>query len=304
MKNLFYTTCFHKSKNLDNFLFSLKFLSNLNNNLDFIIFTTERLKAYIQKMLQYLELDTSVKIQVVQINYLSQTESLKYEIFKLIDTNGYDRVLFMSWDKYLPPVNDISKFIEDFEFKDNEYLSYHFKDIDKTDIYKNLRMVLNLDGCLLFNNSDIVKNTFQRVLDKCKSINDNPDKLLITEVNTFSNQNVLKNIIDNNLLNQEFRKLLNSSTNYVSENKEENVLNKKYSWKHDCVNSNGFIEFLPEGKLNTTWIEGIYKSLGSLRLIEATWNGVTHILKFSDDYKTFVSLRYPNYHLSSGLIIV
>lgn len=313
-KNLFYTTCFYKSSNLEGFLFALKYLSEWDNNLDLIIFTIEPVKKIIYNLLQNLQLDDKVQLQTINLIRSQQMESLKYEIFNMIDSKNYDRFFFMSCDNYLP-INNISKFIENFNFESNNYLSYHFKNDNKTiDPYKKLKIIVETDGLLIFRSSELIRGVFQNTLSKFNNnIESSPDSFLIQEIslnNTFSNKNILeliyknenqKNyfILENNLLSLKLRDVL-----LAGKVESRECIYGKYSWKHDCVNQNGFIEFLPEGRLNTTWIEGVYKWCSPvLRILEATWNGVTHILKFSEDYKSFVSLRYPNYHLSSGLFI-
>ena len=68
------------------------------------------------------------------------------------------------------------------------------------------------------------------------------------------------------------------------------IIGRRFYWKHDCININGFIEFLPEGCLYTMWSGGTYTFTG-IRTVEATWNGLVHYLTISDDFESLTSIR-------------
>jgi hypothetical protein len=73
------------------------------------------------------------------------------------------------------------------------------------------------------------------------------------------------------------------------------ICNRKYTWQ------NSVIEFLPDGKMNA-FGSGTYKYINT-GLVKADFGGYQHFLRFSEDYKTFISIRKDDFESVKGQVI-
>ena len=73
----------------------------------------------------------------------------------------------------------------------------------------------------------------------------------------------------------------------------KNFVNKTYKWDSD-----GFVTFSGI-ELETSWGKGEYKILKD-NFVEVSWSGISHVIKFSNDYKSFVSIRKEDLNISIG----
>ena len=71
------------------------------------------------------------------------------------------------------------------------------------------------------------------------------------------------------------------------------LLNKKYVWE----NSN--IEFLENGKMKA-FGEGKYSFIDKY-LVKCDFGGREHLLKFNEDYSTFISVRKDDFQVVKGI---
>lgn len=72
------------------------------------------------------------------------------------------------------------------------------------------------------------------------------------------------------------------------------LLGTSYTW-----NSSGWIRFEANGLLETKWCQGTYEWVGTHSLY-ATWAGLTHFLRFNDDYSGFISIRLGDLDFING----
>lgn len=70
------------------------------------------------------------------------------------------------------------------------------------------------------------------------------------------------------------------------------LLNKKYAWE------NSKIEFLKNGKMNA-FGEGTYEFIGKY-LVKCNFGTRDHLLKFNEDYSTFISIRKTDFEIVHG----
>ena len=72
-----------------------------------------------------------------------------------------------------------------------------------------------------------------------------------------------------------------------------NILGRRYCW------GNGYIEFFPNGVLNTIWSAGTYSMLDS-RTAYVSWNNFNHIIKLDDTLNTYISFRIGDLNMCCG----
>lgn len=103
--------------------------------------------------------------------------------------------------------------------------------------------------------------------------------------------------------NNIFSKYLKNTQIHKFEAKEllDKIKNKKFEWRDDRVNINGFILFNDDNKLTTNFQNNhAYYEILNNNSCNAVFCGHTHTLTFNSNISFFLSIRDTDFHTSSG----
>ena len=191
-------------------------------------------------------------------------------------------------------------------------------------------------GTFLFPPTDKIKNVFANICNDIKERASKNIELPVCSDQSYINYFFIKDNIYNNTYLTEYTKFYSKDAN-ISEIVSNNILChftwpignalhkmermkphlmhilKKY--RESSVNIQpvlvgftyqlghyGWIRFEANGCLVTKWCKGTYEWLGT-HCLYASWAGITHFLRFSQDYRTFISVRLADLDLIKGTLI-
>ena len=215
----------------------------------------------------------------------------------------------------------------------DEYHGREFFDFSKIDIKKTAFT----SGILLFNNCIEVKTLFKNILFYINlNISNNGIKPIAYDQAFLNYHAIINNLYNNTLLNEysinnpgtfdykyvlchfpggvgnyenKFDKMsyyllhLFDTYNFqIINNYDCKNLKKKYCWKHDKININGYIEFSENNELITPWGNGKYEILNG-KYIKTFWFKDCHLLIFDDNLEKFISIRRMDNNISSGEVV-
>ena len=83
--------------------------------------------------------------------------------------------------------------------------------------------------------------------------------------------------------------------------KQEQIIGRRYHWMHDRITTNGFIEFAENGVLKNSWKDAHYAIKGP-NLVLARWGKYDVYLIFDDDAENLISIRFPDLHISEATL--
>lgn len=341
MKNLIYFTLFGNKDylNLVNLLaISFKLFGNCKENIDFMVITSNDFVSEINTIFNKLsfEIDFFIIDHGHDFLFLLSSRVLIFEYEKI---NKYNKILYIDTDILI--TNDIYKMFDfSLENKLYTLMEgvigdiYHGCEFFDFNIYdKNISGFTT--GILLFNNCIEIKKLFQIILNDIKdNIENNKIKPVAFDQAFFNYHAITKNLSNNIELTN---LCINNPNDYIFLNhtishfpggvgnykdKIERIqryllylydyypfksdydnfyLNKSFEWKHDCINTNGIIQFGENNIFISNWGNGVYEII-NCNTIKYHLCDHVHILKFNDQRNNFISIRRGDCHISKGIL--
>jgi lipopolysaccharide biosynthesis glycosyltransferase len=341
--NLLYTCIFDKLQYLQ--LLELLLISGIifgdiqQNNIDFLIITTDDFKVHINEIFNKLRL--TCKIYTISLNNIYIALSARFYIFDYTYINDYNKILYIDIDILI--TNSLKKLF-DLILENKIYVlsegtisdDHHGKEFFSFSKIKGETTAFT-SGIILFNNCEEVKNLFMTIIDDINvNITFNHVKPSAYDQAFLNYHAITNNKYNNTLLidyainnptsfdykyvlchfpggvgnfSSKFDKMsyyllyLYDTFNYSLINNDICYIKKKYAWKHDNKNVNGYIEFNENNELSTTWGKGTYEILNG-NYVKTFWFKDCHLLIFYDNFNKFISIRRMDNNISSGESIV
>jgi len=318
---------------------SLKAFGNPNKNIDFLIITspdfkeTEKIFNELDYNIDFHYIDTnnnlyslSSRLLIFNYNRISEYNKILYLDTDILITNDINTIFNLNLENKLYAL--LEGTIED-EWHGREFFDFSIINNSTTSF---------TSGILLFNNCNEINNLFNIIINAINiNLNTNGvkpyayDQAFINYyaiTNNLYNNTLLTNycinhyFINNPSMNEYKNHIIShfpgvvgwyenkydKMSNYIiyiydlypfNRNKYNFVINKKFNWKNDCYNKNGYIYFKENNIIETTWGYGTYEILDNNSL-KAFWCGDCHLLKFNENNCSFVSIRRGDYHVSTG----
>ena len=308
--------------NLVNLLaLSVKIYGSPKKNIHFLAITSNKFVDELNVIFNKLNFNFSTYI--INNEDFSFLLSSRLLIFNYPNIHSYTKILYIDTDILI--TNNINVLfnlgLENKLYALEEgiindiYHGYELFDFSKN----NPNTTAFTSGILLFNNCDEVRELFYRII---KDINNNLKNNKIKPVaydQAFINYHAIKDNLYNNTLLKKYA--INNPENFKYNNhaishfpggvgnynskfdkmksyllylfdsfplkiKTNNyIINKKYNWKHDSHNINGYIEF--KNNLLTSWGNIGYYEIINNDIVKASWCDECHILIFDQDKKKF-----------------
>jgi hypothetical protein len=340
MKNLIYITLFGDKKYLDLVDLLIKSIKLFGdpNNIDFLIISNT---DYKESQNIFNTFGYNIDFYYIESNNFLYSLSSRLLIFNYHRIHEYNKILYIDTDILI--TNNINNIFNlNLENKlyaliegtiDDDYHGREFFNFNT--IYNKTTSFTS--GILLFNNCNEIKNLFNTIMNEINNnIHNNGIKPVAYDQAFINYHAIINNLYDNTLLsnycvnNPELFKYNNHVIchfpggvgNYIDKynkmkmyllyiydlypltnNSNNNfIANKKFAWKHDCINKNGEIYFKENNCIETTWGNGTYQIIDN-HSIKVFWCNDCHLLKFNNNYITFISIRRLDYNVSSGNII-
>jgi len=337
MKFLIYFCMFGKKDylNLVNLLaLSIKIYGSPAENIHFLAITSNEFVDELNVIFNKLEFNFSTYV-INNENFLYLLSS-RLLIFNYPNIHSYTKILYIDTDILI--TNNINVLFNlGLENKlyalEEGIINDIFHGYELFDFSKyNPNTTAFTSGILLFNHCDEIRDLFKRIIE---DINDNLRNNKIKPKaydQAFINYHAIKDNLYNNSLLKKYA--INNPEDFKYNNhvishfpggvgnytpkfdkmnkyllflfdlsplkiKNNNfIINKKYDWKHDCHNINGFIHF-EKNNLLTSWGDGQYEIINN-NTVKAIWCNDWHILILDQDKKTFISIRRKDNNISKG----
>jgi hypothetical protein len=339
MKNLIYFTIFGEKKYLNLLDLLIKSFKAFGNpsNIDFLIITTYDFKEAEQI---FHTMDYNIDFHFIDNNNDLYNLSSRFLVFNYHKITEYNKILYLDTDILI--TNDINN-IFNLDLDNKLYAlmegtiddNYHGKEFFDFSTINNATPSFT-SGILLFNNCNEIKNLFNITMNAIiENINNNGIKPVAYDQAFINYYAIINNLYNNTLLinycinNPEIFNYKNhiishfpggvgnysskydKMNNYIlyiydlyplNRNLNNFIKYKRFEWKHDGYNKNGEIYFKENNILETSFGNGSYEILDNNSL-KTFWCGDCHILKFNNDYTTFISIRRKDCNISKGNII-
>lgn len=316
---------------------SLFFFGNVKNDTDIVILSCDNFTNDIQNIFRILNINVSV--YCINLHSLFSAAYSRLLIFDLPTINNYEKILYLDTDiLIMNNINDVLDLeIDNLLYTleegkiDDEYHGVEFFDFNKIDG----NTTAFTSGILYFNNHINIKNLFLTILNhidhhtklnlQIPSCLDQPFIIYHAISNKLYNNQLLKDHVVNNsieLSKHSIHHFMGWPGHHQSKNLKmttffttvlnnleiediinDNIINTKYCWKDNTINVNGYIHFLSNSKLETSFGNGLYKVYKN-NIVEAEWIGFKHFLKFDNKYESFVSIRKRDFYVSIGHKVV
>jgi lipopolysaccharide biosynthesis glycosyltransferase len=302
---------------------SLKFYSDLSH-IDLLVLTSNDLLEDIRNL--SITLDIDIRTHIFNFTEIYQACCARLFIFDYPKVSQYKNILYLDTDILIQ--NDI-RTIVNYELKDIIYafkegtIDHPYWGGDFFDFSKiNPTLSGFNSGVLLFKPVDVIKDIFSNIINHVNNIVSSGSKLPDCQDQALLNYHFIKeglynldlmdkyvkiyskdadlNIIQPNNIISHFTWPIGNANNKLIRMKgffinilksickkndriENNIIERKYMW------SGGFIEFKPD-YVSTLWGNGKYYFCHT-HIVYAEWNDNHHILKFSENYDRYISIR-------------
>ena len=318
-------------------LTSYKIIGDPSNDIDYLILCNEEFKNTIQEIFNILNINGKIwcldlktifdaccsRLKIFDFPSINLYNKILYLDCDILVTNSLNKILDIPLENKIYALKEKCHRVYHCQlFNDEEYNL-----LDKSSTFSS--------GILLFNNNIIIKDLFSKVLLHINEIlvknnyelvfqqhkNVNFDTIFgdqpfivyhAVKNNLYDNKKLINIVVNNpNSFNSEtishfpggpghYESKIVKMTNYMNnvmfnmnknDNKENDtlLLNKKYKWN----NSN--IEFLENGEMNA-FGPGKYEFINKY-LVKCYFGHREHLLKFNDDYSTFISVRKGDFNI-------
>lgn len=342
-KYLIYLGVFHNKQYIELltlFLLSVKYFSSYDQ-IDFLILTSENFADEINSLSKFTGIPLMMKF--FSFNSIDEASRSRLYIFDYENAMLYDKILYLDTDILCQGelMNIFNEPIEDKIYGMKEGTIEHeihggwwfdFETIDKNTVAMN-------GGILLFKASELMKSIFNDIREHIIDIKDSGKRFPECADQPFVNYHFIKNNkYDNKLMEKHgliycidpplppsnktdvvlahfvwpignamhklgrmkphFSHILKFYKELIEKNDffQPDLIEKAYVW------DTGFIRFEANGLLVTKWAVGKYEWLDKYT-VNATWSGITHVLRFNDTYSNFISLRIGDIDITMSTII-
>jgi len=340
-KNLIYLGVFFNKEYLELlkiFLISVKLYSK-TDEIDFLIMTSEDFAEDVQKLSE--EIGIPLLMKFFSFNSVHEASCARLHIFEYENALFYEKIMYLDTDITVQGnlMNIFNEPIEDKIYGMKEGTIEHeihggwwfdFAEIDKDTVAMN-------GGILLFNASESMKSIFDNINTHINEIKESGKPMPNCADQPFVNYHFIKaNKYDNKLMEKHgliycidpppppsaptdivlchfvwpignaqhklgrmrphlTHVLKHHSQIFTKEFMEPDFIGKGYIW------NSGFIRFEQNALLVTKWANGTYKWADAYSMY-AIWAGITHFLRFNDDYSEFISIRLGDLDFIKGAI--
>jgi len=345
MKNLVYITVFLKKEMLELmklFLLSMTLYSR-TDTFDILVMTSQEFVNDVQYITRLLDLP--IKIFLTKCESVADAMINRLHIFKYKDIEQYSKLLYLDIDIIIQ--GDITRLFE-LEIEDkiypireynrtiNDNLHYGKDFFDFSKIDKNTPAINA--GVFLFNNSKVMKNLFQIILDRISLIRKENtshvfleqqllnyygrelglignDSIMITHIkliNTDAQMIPISPLKDKDIIIQHF--IAGNSISKTKKMKEylQHLIDSYSMVKSKSKNTSNQVEFkqynFDKGhiffdsskskKLITTWQNGSYECLHD-RVYTISWCKIRHLVIFSKGFSRYTFVRLDNMIMGS-----
>jgi FkbM family methyltransferase len=338
-KNLLYCCVFYNKdylKLLELLLISMKFYSS--EAFHIVVLTSPEFEESVHQISKTL--DHKINIMCLNISTIFEAACARLRIFDYPGITEYKNLLYLDTDIIIK--GDLAPLFQ-IELDERLY-GIEQGSIDAPNFGKvffnaqtDFRITGLNSGTLLFKNCLVMRDLFSRIRGHIAAFTDSSQPAPYALDQPFINYHAIKDgLYDNKALNPYVSLYENADTveNYATSvichfsfpignfahkyhrmkefligllNKpselgnvfKNNLSGKDYMWERS------YIRFR-DTYLQTLWGNGTYEFITS-HIVSANWNGFYHMLKFSDDYSRYVSIRvHPNdlaYHSSKNHIL-
>lgn len=311
------------------FLISVKLFSALAlNSIDFLIMTSENFAPDVQKLAEDVGIPLLMKF--FSFNSVHEASCARLHIFEYENALSYEKILYLDTDITVQGdlMNVFNEPLEDKIYGMKEGTIEHeihggwwfdFSTIDKNTVAMN-------GGILLFNGSESMKTIFDEINLHIKDIKDAGKPMPQCADQPFMNYHFIKaGKYDNKMLEKhgliycidpppppsaptdvvlchfvwpignaqhKLGRMRPHLTHVLKHFKAiftrteygPILIGQTYPW------GSGWIRFEANGHLVTKWVQGSYEWTDSHSMY-ASWSGITHFLRFSQGYTSFMSVR-------------
>jgi hypothetical protein len=309
--------------------------------IDLLVFTSRDLEEEILQLARSLNLN--IDTYIFNFTGKDQAVCSKLYIFEYPLTRLYKKVLYLDTDIIIQSdltiilQGDLEEKV--YGVKEgtigHEWWGAELFDFSKTDdAFKSLSAING--GTLLFPPTDKIKSIFTNICNDIKERTSKNIALPVCSDQSYINYFFIKDNMYNNTYLTEYTKFYSKDAD-IFELVSNNVVSH-FTWpignanhkmqrmtpyltyiiekyRGDLVNSNpvnigltfqwgqeGWIRFEANGLLVTKWCKGTYTWVGS-RSLHASWAGLTHFLRFNQDYSSFISVRLGDLDFINGTLI-
>lgn len=339
--NLVYACVFYNPdyfKLLELLLLSMRMYSS-TDTFDLVVLTSPEFESRLNELSNKIGL--KVTAMCIKLTTIFEAASARLRIFDYADIYKYEKVLYLDTDIIIK--GDLASLFslatEDklYGIEQGTIASMNFG----RQFFKNSGVDFNISGLnsgtLLFRNCLAIRDLFSRIRGHINAFTDTGEQPPYTLDQPFINYHAIRDsVYDNKVINPYVSLYENSDvvSNYATSmichfsypignfahkyNRmkafflklldappaeggifENKILGKKYDWERAYI-------YFYEGYLQTMWGRGSYDFRTS-HIICAQWHGFRHILKFSNDYSNYLSIRIkPDdlyYHSSKNYIL-
>ena len=339
--NLVYMSVFHNRQYLDLLkllMVSIKMFSAATTDIEFLVLTSADFAPAVQEIATL----TGIPLRTKLFNFTSMHEAAcaRLYVFDYEDIDRYEKILYLDTDMIVQ--GDLSVlFAEDIADKIHalpersvtwEHFGgwfYDFKKINKKTPGMN-------SGILLFRNTASSRTIFANAIGHIIAITAAGGKLPVCLDQPFVNYHTIKEGKQDTCLLLQYAHIYDNESppapteptdvilchfawpignsasklermkihmthlldNYTAVFGKSAVphLDKQYSWRH------GFLQIKNTGQLETSWGRGHYKWLGTY-VMEAVWQGYSHVLKFNESYTGYIAVRKGDADCINGVIL-
>lgn len=326
-RKLIYSCVFYNEKYINLLYILLKsymLFSNYSDDIDYLIMCSDDFKKQIQYVFDILNIN--VKIWCLEVKNIFEAAYSRLKIFDYQNINMYKKILYLDCDILV--TNSINNMLN-FELENKLYVlregntssTYYGAAIFENENENNPNCSAFTSGILLFNNDNIIKDFFLKIL---LHINNHMEKKLTIPIcfdqpfiiynaikyDLYDNQKLIGLVINNpdNLNNETICHFPGIVGHYISKNmkminfmnknmfkikdkKNYNVLiNKQYKWKMTKIT------FFENNKINKS---GKYEFINKY-LVKCKFGLMEFLFKFDEDYSKFISVKNINLEVDVG----
>jgi len=339
--NLVYACVFYNPdyfKLLELLLLSMRMYSS-TDTFDIVVLTSPEFESRLNELSNKIGL--KVTAMCIKLTTIFEAACARLRIFDYADISRYEKILYLDTDIIikgdLAPLFSLATEDKLYGIEQGTIASMNFG----RQFFKTSGLDFNItginSGTLLFKNCLAIRDLFSRIRGHINAFTDTGEQPPYTLDQPFINYHAIRDsAYDNHALNNYvslyensdvvsnyatsmichfsypignfahkynrmkafFLKLLTSPAVEVVQF-ENKIIGKKYDWERAYI-------YFYEGYLQTMWGRGSY-DFRTPHIVCAQWHGFHHILKFSNDYSNYLSIRVkPDdlyYHSSKNYIL-
>jgi len=311
--------------NLLNLLLKSYALTDDKKDIIYLVICHPKFEEHINNLFESLNIEG--KVWCMDLNTFFEAGYSRLFIFDYIEIEKYKKILYLDVDILVS--DSLTKILSN-ELEDKLYA---IEEGNTNTIYhgsqffgdSNPNIPAFTSGMLLFNNCETIKKLFNDIIIHIKGhLSSNKPIPCCLDQPFIVYNSITQNLYDNKLLCNFARnnpdetnglilshfccgpgnypdKMKYMTTYFKNHILKDTIYENDYLCKKKYTWQNSVIEFLPNGKMNA-FGPGTYKYI-STTLVKGDFGGREHFLRFSEDYKTFISIRKDDFASVKGHLI-